>query len=303
MDSMASPTVTGHDVLVSFCNQPLAAPGVAKLRISDGQAALVCTGLPYTEAGTRQVTGLTSWLGTVYFVGRLGARFAIARLAPDLTITEQYELSRVRAAHSLVATGPDEFYVVSSRTDEVIRVLIDPTAGTVVAEETVWEPGRPGTREDLHHLNGLTRANGRLIVAGFGERWREVREQRRQGNTTAPYDGFLVDLATGERLLTGLQMPHSPLMIDEHIAVCESAAEAVIVPGIGVADGLPGYTRGLCVAGDRILVGISRARQNHPGRQSDICVVVMLDRHDLTVRGMFDVSAVGGEIYDLLPVN
>ena len=289
-------------VLVSFCNQPEGLAAFGLLSITGRSLTLINSGVQYGESGLQQATGLVSYDSAAYAVISVKRTAHIVQIAPDFTIVADFALKTVRRPHSIVATATNEFHVVSTGTESVVRVLVSPTGQCVEAEEVIWSAGPHPSSDDLYHLNGLTLANGHLVVSGFGPGWRETLERRKAGEH-ALYDGFLVDVTTGERLADGLQMPHSPLPLLEGVAVCESAAESVTLPGIGSISGLPGYTRGLCAIDDFFLVGVSQTRQNHPVTHGNTSAIIALDRRDLSIIATIDLTAHTSEIYDLLPVD
>jgi uncharacterized protein (TIGR03032 family) len=79
--------------------------------------------------------------------------------------------------------------------------------------------------------------------------------------------GILIEVETGEVLLHGLAMPHSPRWHDGRLWLLESGAG-----GVGYVDpwtrryervaALPGFTRGLDFAGDLAFVGLSQVRES-----------------------------------------
>jgi uncharacterized protein (TIGR03032 family) len=78
--------------------------------------------------------------------------------------------------------------------------------------------------------------------------------------------GILIDVESGETVLSGLSMPHSPRWFDERLWVLESGKGTISVADLDagtvetVAE-LPGFTRGLLFAGGLAFVAESQVRE------------------------------------------
>lgn len=117
--------------------------------------------------------------------------------------------------------------------------------------------------EDRCHLNGLAMRDGqpRYVTAisrsDVADGWRP---QRRDG-------GCLIDISSGEILLSGLSMPHSPRWYRDRLWLLNSGTGE-----FGYADleasrfepvaFCPGYLRGCTFSGDFAILGISQPRDN-----------------------------------------
>jgi uncharacterized protein (TIGR03032 family) len=116
--------------------------------------------------------------------------------------------------------------------------------------------------EDRCHLNGLAVIGDEIrFVTALGETdekggWRENKAS----------GGIVIDVASGDTVLSGLSMPHSPRWHRDRLWLLESGKG-----GLGVADldtrevetvaELPGFTRGLVMAGPFAFVGLSQVRE------------------------------------------
>lgn len=130
----------------------------------------------------------------------------------------------------------------------------------------VWKPPfiERLTPEDCCHLNGLALEDGKpryLTALGTAATRQGWRENKLRG-------GVLLELESGEVLLEGLAMPHSPRVIGETLYVLNSAACELLVVDpkrrtSEVVARLPGFARGLAVAGDYLFVGLSQLRHDH----------------------------------------
>jgi len=128
-----------------------------------------------------------------------------------------------------------------------------------------WQPPfvRALAPEDRCHLNGLCMVEGRpAFVTALGETdtangWRDDKHR----------GGVVIEVETGEILMRGLSMPHSPRWHDGKLWVLESGTG-----GIGYVDSgtrqyvriaeLPGFTRGLDFVGNLAFIGLSQVRES-----------------------------------------
>jgi uncharacterized protein (TIGR03032 family) len=113
-------------------------------------------------------------------------------------------------------------------------------------------------------LNGLAVENGvpRYVTAlgecDTREGWRAAKER----------GGVLLDVASGETVLGGLPMPHSPRLYDGQLYALLSATGELIHVDVArgqheVVHKLGSFARGLARCGDYLFVGTSRIRKNH----------------------------------------
>jgi uncharacterized protein (TIGR03032 family) len=164
--------------------------------------------------------------------------------------------------------------------------------------------------EDRCHLNGLCVVDDRVkFVTALGESdapngWRENKA----------HGGIVIDVDSGEIVLRGLSMPHSPRWFDGKLWLLESGKGAVATTDGLVAE-LPGFTRGLAFAGPFAFVGLSQVRESNifggiplvervPERRCGVWVidtrtgnVVAFLRFEGTVQEIFDVQVVRGFRY------
>jgi hypothetical protein len=172
--------------------------------------------------------------------------------------------------------------------------IVSPRMGRIDAR---WRlPGEP----DAWHLNCLAARNGELFASAFC-RGRTYREW----NAREAGAGIVFSLKTGRIVGANLDAPHSPMFVDGALLVCNSAQGQLVKVDpeepsrhVRVAD-LGGWTRGLAVVGDRILVGVSVLR-----RQSTACSeasVHVMDRYSWEVIDRVTVPV--SEIYDIRAVD
>jgi hypothetical protein len=221
----------------------------------------------------------------------------------DLRLLDRY-VFRAENVHSLCVSG-EVLHVVSTGTDEVIELRM--RGSEVISETVYWRPDSEGQRADIHHLNAICAWRGDLLVSGFGKKpgqdWGLTR------------DGFIANVTRGEMIASGIYHPHSLLTIGDEITYCESGKRAVRIIGRDQTKRLPGYTRGLCLAGQKIFIGTSVGRQvskstgtlynpqHSSGAPAGQCTVCRLSADSLEIEEIIDLGAYGYEVYDLLPVE
>jgi uncharacterized protein (TIGR03032 family) len=122
--------------------------------------------------------------------------------------------------------------------------------------------------EDRCHLNGLGLApdrDGRLVpryvtalaATDTPQGWREHKKD----------GGVLIEVPSGNILVRGLSMPHSPRWVQGRLWLLESGRGGIglVDPALGryenIAD-LPGFTRGLDVFGGLAFIGLSQVRES-----------------------------------------
>ena len=193
------------------------------------------------------------------------------------------------AGHSLdlhdVLWHDGHVYAVYTELNAIVR--LDPE----LREVERWT--LPGER-DASHLNSICFHEGKLLATRF------CASERRRGYKDATRGaGEVIDVATGETLLRGLSQPHSLASHAGMLWLCDS--ETRTLRGYReysqVAEhAFDGYTRGLAFDGDRILLGLSRSRNDPTGELKNARLLV-LDAQSLVVRSQVDLPA--DEIYDI----
>lgn len=298
-------------ILISFCNTPPGAPALALFDIERG----VVTVPHVPEIASHGATGLAVH-GELLFVmtSKLqrdlqpsvdppnpSVLFVLNRR--DLSRLTQYTCASVFDGHSIMARDR-ALDVVSTGSDEVVRLHFHGPA--VVKEEVIWRADPIGPRTDLHHLNAIGLWKDQTVITGFG----------RKTNITwsSAGEGFVKVLPDDRILETGVRHPHSLLDLDGVLAYCQSGTTSVHKHGERASQVLPGYTRGLARAGNRVFVGTSKGRRvskstghltnrGDPGATAGRCGLALLDAVTFDVEAFVDLSTYGAEIYDLLAVS
>jgi uncharacterized protein (TIGR03032 family) len=162
--------------------------------------------------------------------------------------------------------------------------------------------------EDRCHLNGLAMDGGqpRFVTAlGTTDAAGAWRENKAQG-------GVLIELSSGQIVLSGLSMPHSPRCYGGRLWVLNSGKGELLlvdpVQGRSVpVCHLPGYLRGLAFVGPYALVGLSKIREKHifggmpVQKEFDAlrCGVAVVDLRSGGLAGVFEFFSGCEELYDV----
>lgn len=161
----------------------------------------------------------------------------------------------------------DKFrYVVKTDSNEIVK--LDQQG----REQKRWSfPGEP----DSWHLNCLAVWNGKLVFSAFGD----LRSHKEYKSVSREL-GFVQDLSTGDKLITGLSQPHSLLAIGEKLLLANSEIFEIREydrhGGLLRSKVLDGYTRGVLSRDGILFVGLSRSRNVDAGQLAH-AVVVALD--------------------------
>jgi uncharacterized protein (TIGR03032 family) len=161
--------------------------------------------------------------------------------------------------HEMAFGRGGELWFVNTRFS--CLATIDPSASFAPR----WRPPFVTKLEpsDRCHLNGLAMQGGspRYVTAlGTADEPGGWRPSKARG-------GVLIDIDSGEVVVRGLSMPHSPRLYGGRLWACESGAGT-----LGVVDtaagkyeavvAVPGFTRGLAFAGRFAFVGLSQVRES-----------------------------------------
>ncbi len=179
----------------------------------------------------------------------------------------------------------------------------------------VWRPRFISelAAEDRCHLNGLTLdASGNLAYVTAMAESNSAGGWRASKNET----GCLIDAPSGETVVRGLSMPHSPRIAHGRVWLLDSGRGRLVVCDLakGAAETvceLPGYTRGLAIWGQFAFVGLSRIRETSTfggvpiaeNRDSLKCGVAVVDLASGKQMALLEFHSGIEEIFDvkLLP--
>jgi uncharacterized protein (TIGR03032 family) len=157
--------------------------------------------------------------------------------------------------------------------------------------------------EDRCHLNGLALDGGRaryVTVVSRSDALDGWRDRRRDG-------GCVLDLPSGEVVMSGLSMPHSPRVYRERLWLLNSGtgyfghvdrATAQFVP----LTFCPGYPRGLAFSGDYAIVATSKPRHEKTFR--GLALDDELQKRDVEARcGLLVIDLRSGDIHQWVRIE
>lgn len=206
-------------------------------------------------------------------------------------------------AHDVAILG-NEIWVAATRFSCLAKLSYD------FSFLPVWKPRFVSdlVPEDRCHLNGIAVRDGRpryVTALGTTDAAGAWRERKATG-------GVLIDIDSGETILAGLAMPHSPRWHDGKLWLLNSGAGELLFvdPKSGsteVVCRLSGYLRGLCFHGPYAIVALSRIREKHifgglPVQQRCeklLCGVAVVDIRSGREVGMFEFASGCEELYDV----
>lgn len=157
-----------------------------------------------------------------------------------------------------IGWGGDELWIVNTRFS--CLCTLDPKYSFVPR----WRPPfiTALTPDDRCHLNGMAIVDGRpkyctaLGATDSAAGWRENK----------PSGGILLDVESGETIVRGLSMPHSPRVYRDRLWILNSGHGSLDIVDLktGKTESvarLPGFTRGLDFCGDYAFIGLSQVRE------------------------------------------
>lgn len=244
-------------------------------------------------------------------------------LGPDQQINNLYDACYV--PRELFVTGEIDAHDVGLLKDG--RIIFVNTLFNCLATPSsrhsftpLWKPPFISkiVKEDRCHLNGLAMEDGvpRYVTAvSKSDTIDGWRDRRNDG-------GIIIDVATGEIVIGGLSMPHSPRMYNGKLYALNSGTGELcwVEPAAKAADSklhaiafCPGFVRGLGFHGKYAFVGLSKPRyERFEGLALDKklaetdsepwCGVQVIDLESGAVTHWFRIDGAIGELYDVAVV-
>lgn len=173
-----------------------------------------------------------------------------------------------------------------------------------------WRPKfiSENTPDDCCHLNGLAMKNGKPhTVTALG-----VSDVKRGWKPHKATGGVVIDIPTGEIILQGLSMPHSPRWHNDRLLVLNSGTGELLQvdASAGRAEticSLPGYLRGMTLVGNTAIVGLCKIREKNVfgglpielKQQRLLCGIALVDIQQGNLKGIFEFTSGVEEIYDI----
>ncbi|MEE4693639.1 glycoside hydrolase family 99-like domain-containing protein [Pseudomonas alliivorans] len=184
----------------------------------------------------------------------------------------------------------EHIYVVGTTGNEIVK--LDKQG----VERQRWRfPGE----DDSRHVNCLGVWNGVIVYSAFGE---FTGHRGYKGLTDG--QGFVNELFTGKRLISGLSQPHTPVGYGKNLLLANSERSEIheYAPDGQLIrkKNLPGYTRGICITRDAIYVGMSKSRNLDSG---GLASAVLLALHPDTWDELGQVALPASEIYSVISIS
>lgn len=299
------------EVLISFCNIA-EVPGFPNLGILDTNThefhiIKLPEEVPATGITGMAVSSKYILMGLQYSQGGLNAPQSPPGLLVfdknNLKLVQWYQMQLVADIHSMVLLKDEKtLLIVSTGTDEIIEIILDDSQ---IKSEKVFLHLGSGERKDNHHINSIVEWQNELFVSGFGPK-------AAGGDWSTAQNGFIMNIYTGEKIMEGLEHPHSLTVINGKLAFCESRKKTVRFVNHLHSGLLPGYTRGLCMIENSIYAGTSKHRKKSKSTgiknktadpQNLGCTLNILSKENLEIEKTIDLNDYAFEIYDLLPVE
>jgi hypothetical protein len=274
-------------VLVSF--RGVRPPSVAALGLLDVGTGRFRLALELPRGGDRcdGLAGLAHSARTLFVAAapfrHLGESepSILAFRASDLSVEARYRLDGL-ADLSGLCWLEGSLYVVSSGTGEVVAFRavgdrLDPV------DRFSWRPRLAVEGEADPALHALSFCRGELFASATDR---------------GSFDAFLFNITRDSVAARALQDPRSLAEVDG--SLCYAAGRFGAVHRLGddsspaCSAGLPGLTRGLCLADGSLFVGSSIE-----GR----CILHRLSADDLSIQRSYPLDVEGAEVADLLPIE
>jgi len=177
----------------------------------------------------------------------------------------------IKDVHDVACFG-NSMYIVSTGTNEIFEIsLID---------YKVIKSHKYNGEGDAWHLNCLCINNDSVYVSAFCN----FKEHYSYKGKTKE-NGFLIDLNTSKIILSNLSQPHSPIIIDDSLFICNSEEKTLVIKNLKSNKikkiAFANYTRGIDCDDKYIYVGLSSSR-NIP-QDSKFSTVVILDKETFNI--------------------
>lgn len=206
--------------------------------------------------------GQTIWLAAAFQLWRLENMLARGSLTDDgfdrLFVPQLAQTTGDVDAHDLAVDDRGDVHFVNT----LFSCLA--TTSERYSFERVWQPPFIDrlAAEDRCHLNGLAMQDGRPAYVTACSQTNERqgwRQQRDRG-------GCLIEIASGQTLVTGMSMPHSPRVYRGELYVLNSGFGQFcrVDRSTGQLETIafcPGYARGLAFHDRFAVIGLSRPRE------------------------------------------
>ncbi|WP_346290831.1 DUF4915 domain-containing protein [Sphaerothrix gracilis] len=298
-------------IIATFCNQTTVSENntntapcyLAEIDLSSGIYTKIHLDLArWNNIKILGVTGIASFEDG-YILATQSSPPMLIKLNRFYSVTDVWLLNLVKDPHS-VALKNEVIYVASTGTDSIIAFNL------VTQKESVYAVVTDSGKDSVH-INSLLFVKNELHATAFGKKEGALWQSAQQG--------YLINIQSGEFLLNQLSHPHSCIITNFGLVLCESARSRVLFLKGGYLKVFNSYIRGLAYDGHRLFVGLSHGRKisrstdkvvgnmADPGQDIGVCGVAVYSLNSEKVsesrlERFFDLDELGKEIYDLMLV-
>jgi len=196
-----------------------------------------------------------------------------------------------------------KLYAVATGLNAV--VVMNLKKGEISSERIHWMLGKESFGRDEDHLNSICFHDGNLLVSGFGPKSEKL--------WSSAQNGFVVDIASGQKLHEGFFQPHTLTSYNGSLLICESGKSRVLDLSRGKVANLDGYVRGLCEGPEGLYAAVSKGRTvsrstglittnpDDGGNFQGHSAIYLIDRDTFDVRKVLETGDL--EFYDLVIVG
>jgi hypothetical protein len=234
-------------VIISFCNQTENnnSQNLKVLDIKTGKVQKINFDIPNVG-----ITGLAKDEKYIYALYQETIPGIIILDRHTYELVYSIPLSEISDPHSLVV-DKDNLYIVSTGNDSIF--LYSYSQNQVIFKGKFWSPVGL-SNADNHHLNSLSLTEtNQLLVSAFGSKEKDMWHTAN--------NGYIYDVSNSKYLIKNIQHPHSIFVYKNGIYYCESLKKKIKRNKSTKLILDKGYTRGLYVDDNYIVVGSSYDRK------------------------------------------
>jgi len=222
----------------------------------------------------------------------------------DFKVKKIRKTSMVRGTHNISLVDDNTLLIASTSNQSVIEHNLQS------GKERCFHPNKPSTPDKIH-LNSILWHDNNLYFTAFG--------QKKSKLWLSATEGYLKNQTENKVLIKPIYQPHTIVAADNTLYFCESARAAVRTVTGQVLEVKKGYTRGLIVTDDYIMVGISSGRvvsestgviveSSNPGKAVGACGVMVYKKDKENIANskflhFISLERYAEEVYDLLLVK
>ncbi|XLQ20256.1 MAG: hypothetical protein ACKUBY_00560 [Candidatus Moraniibacteriota bacterium] len=219
------------------------------------------------------------------------------------------KLVELLAPHS-IAVKDDSIYIVSTGNDSVFKYAFDKEGRQVDLIGKEWSPEGSKGEIDTHHINSIFLYDNDIYVSAFG--------MKKSKKWSSAADGYIYNISKKIKKIEKIYHPHSVFIKNRNVYYCESSSRSVKINKTEVLKLKVGYTRGLSLNKDYLVLGTSSGRKRShstglinnpadPGVLEEDCRV-LLYRKDELLKEYELIKELNflprhTEIYDIIIVN